>query len=275
MSGKNITFIMEIVQKKGIRSVFSVKEKIYLSPHYIRIIFNMSEQQVQKFAHAQIGAHHKIFIPAAGSDEVLFPDDAEKTGKPASVKRTYTTRHIDLLKKELWIDFIDHADHGPASYWASRAVAGSRLGIAMKAGGRPLFPEKAAYYFVGDSTAIPVISAMMEQLPAHVQVKAILEVFGKEDELKLSSKANASLDWVYNPRPDLGSTLFELVRDLSLANHQSFFFFAGEFETAKKIRQHFKETLGWIPANYAVVSYWKKGASEDESSLERSEDRRS
>lgn len=266
---------MEIVKKKGIRSVFSVKEKIFLSPHYIRIIFDMTEQQVQKFAQAQIGAHNKIFIPATGSNEVLFPDDAEVSGKPASVKRTYTTRHIDLLKKELWIDFIDHADHGPASCWASRAVAGSKLGIAMKAGGRPLFPEKAVYFFVGDSTAIPVIAAMMDQLPTHVQVKVILEVYGPEDELKLSSRANASVNWVYNQQPDMGSQLFELVRDLSLANHQSFFFFAGEFEPAKKVRQHFKETLGWIPANYSVVSYWKKGASEDESSLERSEDRRS
>lgn len=266
---------MEILKKKGIRSVFSVKEKIYLSPHYIRIIFEMSKQQVEKFRNAQIGAHNKIFIPAPGSNEVWFPDDAEESGKVASVKRTYTTRHIDILKKELWVDFIDHADHGPASYWASRAVAGSRLGIAMKEGGRPLFPEKAAYFFVGDSTAIPVIGAMMEQLPPHAQVKVILEVYGKEDELSLSSKANTSVDWIYNRQPDMGSKLFELVRDLSLANHQSFFFFAGEYDTSKKIRQHFKETLGWLPANYAVVSYWKRGASEDESSLQRAEDRRS
>jgi len=275
LSGKNIKFIMEIVKKKGIRSVFSVKEKIFLSPHYIRIIFEMTEQQVKKFANAQIGAHHKIFIPAPGSDEVLFPDDAAESGKIASVKRTYTTRHIDLLKKELWIDFIDHADHGPASYWASRAVAGSKLGIAMKEGGRPLFPEVTAYFFVGDSTAIPVIGAMMEQLPPHVQVKAIIEVYGEEDVISLPSGAKATIDWVYNAQPDVGSKLFEVVRDLSLTNHHSFFFFAGEYESAKKIRQHLKETMGWLPASYAVVSYWKRGASEDESSLERSADRRS
>jgi NADPH-dependent ferric siderophore reductase len=260
---------MEIVKKKGIRSIFSVKEKIFLSPHYIRVIFEMTEQQIKKFVNVQIGAHNKIFIPAPGSDEVLFPDDAEESGKPASIKRTYTTRHIDVLKKELWIDFIDHADHGPASYWASRAVAGSKLGIAMKEGSRTLFPEAAEYFFVGDSTAIPVISAMMAQLPEHAQVKVILEVYGKEDELNLPSKANASVDWVYNRQPDMGSKLFEVVRDLSLSNHHSFFFFAGEYDSAKKIREYFKEGLGWIPANYAVVSYWKRGASEDESSLLR------
>lgn len=266
---------MEIVKKKGIRSVFSVKEKIFLSPHYIRIIFEMTEQQVKKFANAQIGAHNKIFIPAPGSDEVLFPDDAEESGKVASVKRTYTIRYIDLLKKELWVDFIDHADHGPASYWASRAVAGSKLGIAMKEEGRPLFPDVTAYFFVGDSTAIPVIAAMMAQLPRNVQVKAILEVHGEEDVISLPSKANATIDWVYNAQPDMGSTLFEVVRDLGLTNHHSFFFFAGEYDSAKKIRQHFKETLGWLPANYSVVSYWKRGASEDESFLQRAEDRRS
>ncbi|SHE45371.1 siderophore-interacting protein [Pedobacter caeni] len=266
---------MEIIKKKGIRSVFSVKEKIFLSPHYIRIVFDMTEQQVKKFANARIGAHNKIFIPAPGSDEVLFPDDAEESGKVASVKRTYTTRHIDTSKKELWIDFIDHADHGPASYWACRAVAGSKLGIAMKEGNRPLFPEAAEYFFVGDSTAIPVISAMMEQLPDHVKVKAILEVYGKEDMISLSSHANTSIDWVYNEHPEMGSNLFDIVQYLRFPNAQRFFFFAGEFDSAKKIRQHFKETLDWLPADYSVVSYWKRGASEDESSLLRSEDRRS
>lgn len=266
---------MEIIKKKVIRSVFSVKEKIFLSPHYIRIIFDMTEKQLEKFANAGIGANNKIFIPAPGSDEVLFPDDALEIGGVASVRRTYTTRHIDISKQELWIDFVAHGDNGPASYWANRAVAGSKLGIAMKEGGRPLFPEKAAYFFVGHSTAIPVIAAMMEQLPPHVQVKAILEVYGKEDVISLSTSANANIDWIYNEQPEMGSKLFEVVRDLSLANHQSFFFFAGEFDSAKKIRQHFKETMGWLPANYSVVSYWKRGASEDESSLQRTEDRRS
>ncbi len=244
--------------KQRIHSIFSVKEKVLVTPHYIRIKFAMTDQQGELFKNAQIGGHNKIFIPAEGAEDA---------------RRTYTTRNIDFANKELWIDFVAHGDNGPASYWANRAMPGSTLGIAMKDGSKPLFPEANEYLLIGDSTALPVIGCMLEQLPAGVKVHAVLEVYGAEDEIALNSKANLSVQWLHNRAPEKGSRLSETVRGLKLPEAKRFVFAAAEYDVAKDLKRYFKEELTWPQSDYSVVSYWKKGESEEESSDRRREER--
>jgi NADPH-dependent ferric siderophore reductase len=253
--------MIDKVKKSALSSTFTVKEKDLITPHYIRIIFDMTEEQVALFRNVKIGAHNKLFIPT--------------TGPGSTVARTYTTRHIDYSKKELWVDFVAHGDNGPASFWANRATRGSLLSIGMKESNKPLFPAADEYLFAGDSTALPVIAAMLEQLPEHVSVKVILEVYGKEDEIGLYSKANMSIEWVYNPTPEKESPLAETIRNTILPGSKGFVFVAAEYETVKNLKRYFREELILPPESYSVVSYWKRGSSEDQSSLERQQQRHS
>ncbi len=252
--------MIERVRKNAVRSAFTVKEKQFITPHYIRVVFEMSDEQVALFRNVKIGRHNKLFIPVNGTE-------------PA-VTRTYTTRHIDYLQKELWVDFVAHGNNGPASFWANRSAAGSVLSIAMKEGDKPLFPAANDYLFVGDSTAIPVIAAMLEQLPGGVNARVILEIYGKEDELKLLSKANLSIEWLHNPVPEKESSLAETVRRTVLAGEKGYVFVAAEYDTVKSLKGYFKEELALPPENYSVVSYWKRGVSEDQSSFDRQQQRR-
>ena len=240
--------------RKGIYSVFTVKEKTFLTPHYIRVKFDMTAEQMEQFRNVQIGGHNKIFITEY-------------------IKRTYTTRAIDYDQKELWIDFVAHRDNGPASAWARNAQRGDTLGIAMKEGIQTLFPEAKNYLFAGDHTALPVIGTMLEQLPAGVTVNVILEVPGKEDELPLFSKANLDVQWLHNERPDQDSRLAEKVLAAEPYEENQFVFLAAEYESAKVIKRHFKEKLNRPRKSYSVVSYWSKGKSEDQSSAIRREER--
>jgi NADPH-dependent ferric siderophore reductase len=240
--------------RKGIYSVFTVKDKTFLTPHYIRIKFGMTEEQQEQFCNVQIGGHNKIFITE-------------------DIKRTYTTRAIDYDQKELWIDFVAHGDNGPASAWANNARQYDTLGIAMKEGNQSLFPEARNYLFAGDHTALPVIAAMLEKLPVGVTAKVILEVPGKEDELSLFSKANLKVQWLHNDRPHIDSALAERVLAAELYTGNQFVFVAAEQETAKTIKNYFKEKLTWPRESYSVVSYWSKGKSEDQSSAIRREER--
>jgi NADPH-dependent ferric siderophore reductase len=240
--------------RKGVQSVFTVSEKTFLTPHYIRIKFAMTDEQLELFSNVQTGAHNKL----------LFPDDT---------RRTYTTRHIDFVERELWIDFVAHGDNGPASAWANHASPGDNLVIGMKEGRRPLFPEADEYMFIGDSTALPVIGAMLEQLPAGVPVSVIMEIPGKEDELKLYSGASLNIRWVYNPQPEQTSGLAEIVRNIELTDVNRFVFAAAEYHTVKNLRSYFRDELTWKPESYSVVSYWKRGESEDQSSAKRREER--
>ncbi|MFC0514784.1 siderophore-interacting protein [Mucilaginibacter angelicae] len=240
--------------RKGVQSVFTVSEKTFLTPHYIRIKFAMTDEQLELFSNVQIGAHNKIF----------FPDDT---------RRTYTTRHIDFVEKELWIDFVAHGDNGPASAWANRTYAGDSLAIGMKEGRRPLFPEANEYMFIGDSTALPVIGAMLEQLPAGVAAKVIMEIPGKEDEMKLFSGARLDIRWVYNPQPEQTSDLAKIIRGMELPDENRFVFAAAEYNTVKDLKSYFRDELAWKSESYSVVSYWKRGESEDQSSAKRREER--
>lgn len=254
MSKNEIALFSSSDRKKGVQSIFTVSEKIFLTPRYIRVKFAMTDEQLELFSNVQIGGHNKL----------SFPDDS---------RRTYTTRHIDFIEKELWIDFVAHGDNGPASAWANRTYAGDCLCIGMKEGRKPLFPEANEYIFIGDSTALPVIGAMLELLPTGVQARLIVEVPGKEDELKLFSGARLDVRWVYNPHPEQGSSLAAIVREIELPEGNSFVFVAAEYDTVKDLKSYFKDKPGWKSENYFTVSYWKRGESEDQSSAKRREER--
>lgn len=268
--------IMENYQKKIIRSVFTVKNKSFITPHYIRVTFEATNEQLKMFESVRAGSNNKIFIPPKGMNVIYFANkDSNVLPELLPVMRTYTTRSIDFENKELSIDFVAHGDNGPASGWAQQATAGDILGIAMKESLRDLVPEAHEYLLIGDSTAIPVITCILEQLPKGVHVKAILEVHGKRDKINLSSPANLSIEWVFNKHPENGSKLAEIVKKNTLPDAKSnrFAFIAAEYNTVKTLRNYFKEEKGWDRTEFTASAYWKAGKSENESVTERREEK--
>lgn len=93
------TLTTQIKETKKIRSVFTVKKKLLITPHFIRVVFHIGENQAELLANVKSGSNNKIFIP---------------TEENSTVMRTYTNRKIDLEKHELSIDFVAHGDNGPA-----------------------------------------------------------------------------------------------------------------------------------------------------------------
>ncbi len=264
---------MNPAQKQIVRSVFTVKERLELTPHYTRVICCMSDERVTLFSMARAGANNKIYLPPPGVSTIIFPGEPVPEGLLPAIQRTYTTRRIDPEQKELWIDFVAHGDSGPASYWAHRAGPGSQLGIAMKIPGKPLFPEATDYLFAGDATALPVIAAMLEQLPENVRVTTLIEVAGQADELLLHTQASLQALWVHNAHPGRDSPLADALLAIILTKDKQFVFVAAEYHTAKKLRHYFKEELCRPAETYSIVSYWKQGESEDQSTQQRREER--
>ena len=241
------------MKTKKIRSVFTVKNKKFLTPHLIRVVFEIDENQAGLLAHVQSGSNNKIFIPSS----------AEKESEP--LVRTYTNRKVDLENLELSIDFVAHGEEGPASAWALKTNPGDTLEIGMKESTRPLVPEADFYLLVGDATALPVICAIVEQLPSYTSAKVLLEVHGKEDEFILCSAAYVSVEWLHNPHPENGSRL----ADLSISSEfpsgllKKYIYIAAEYTTVHELRTYFKTKLSWDPHGMYACSYWKAGQSED------------
>ncbi|MBA6153128.1 siderophore-interacting protein [Gelidibacter maritimus] len=259
---------------QAIRSVFTVTRKTYITPTYIRVF--LTGENVHLIAKTTVGANNKILIPPPGIEEIHFPKwDAysEAWIAPSEslrpIVRTYTHRGIDLASNEIWIDFIAHGDEGPASAWAISAKKGDSLGIMMKREKKELFPQVDSYFLVGDATALPVLSVILEQLPANAEGVAIIEVNSKADEQVLSTKADIQTIWVHNKEPQNGSQLAQSAKMLELPTTSRFAYIAAEFATVKELRNYFRKEKHWSTEELYAYSYWKAGVSEDRSVTDR------
>ncbi len=259
---------------KTIQQALKVTRKEFITPHYIRIY--LTGDDISAFENTTIGVNNKIFIPPKGLNEIHFPEfDYEKMQwktQPEDIKpviRTYTHRGIDLKKKEIWIDFVVHGDKSPASAWAIHAKKGDILGILMKDSKTDLYRKTDNYLLVGDATAIPVLSAILEDLPATAKGTCIIEVHDKTDEQLLRTKADIHFIWLHNRHPENGSRLAEIVKQQSLPEKSRTGYVAAEFSSVKQIRHYLRKEKLWKQEELYAYSYWKAGVAEDKSAIDR------
>lgn len=218
------------------------------------------------------------FREFAPSDKVklLFPDPStgmlplpESTAKglrwPGGRKpetRSYTVRGFDPEKAELLIEFVLH-DHGLAGSWALRAAAGDELGVLGPKGARE-FPAAAHYVALGDETALPAISRLIEEAPAESRVSAVIEVADAAEEQKLASRTGAVVQvrWMHRdstPLPDGCLSLLEpAVDELDLGDPEELFVFAaGESHAMKALRGRIAERVRLNKHQLDIHGYWK------------------
>ncbi len=260
-----------------IQASLKVSRKTYLTPHYIRVY--LTGEQVPLIANTTVGVNNKILIPPKGLNEIHFPEFDYETmqwkPQPAELKpwvRTYTHRGIDLNTNEIWIDFVAHGDEGPASAWAIAAKEGDVLGVLMKAGKTELYAAAEHYLLIGDATAIPVLGAILQDLPANVKGTCLIEVSAKEDQQVLETKADIDFMWLHNAHPEKGSRLAEIVKLINLPRENRFAYVAAEFSSVKEIRNYLRKEKGWLREELYAYSYWKSGVAEDQSAADRREE---
>lgn len=259
------------------RKVFVLKNREYITPHYIRL--TVGGDDVEVFKDATVGVNNKVFIAPKGCERVHLPEfDFEKrewAPMDVSIKptvRTYTHRGIDLEKKELYIDFVAHGDEGPASNFAINAAVGDEIGVAMGCDASELYPIANWYLLVGDATAIPVLGAILESLPEGVNVDAFIEVQSEEDIQQLNSQAEVNIQWIVNPTPGQNSVLaenvIEFVKSIEV-NPSRFSYVAAEFSTVKMLRNFLRKECKWTKEELNAYSYWKFGKAESASEADR------
>ncbi len=145
----------------------------------------------------------------------------------------------------------------------------------MRTEPKELYPEADWYLFVGDATAIPVISAILESLPSSAKGVCIIEVPEKADEQVLQTDAAIDFIWLHNQTPEKGSTLAEVVRGVVLPETSKFAYVAAEFSTVKAVRYYLRKKMRWEQKELYAYSYWKAGVAEDKSKPDRQEEKNS
>ena len=217
------------------------------------------------------GSHLKVFIPRAGQQKPVLPtvDESGRVVHPAddqrATVRTYTLRNLNLETGEIDIDFVLHGDEGPASAWAEKARPGDFLGIAYREG---LAQYNADWYlFAGDETALPAISAIIENVPASAKGVAFIEVANAAEEQQIITESGIEINWLHRNGIAAGhdNKLIKAVLSVTVpeSSVKRLVWIAAEFVTTKELRNHFKETCQLDKTELHATAYWKLDMDED------------
>jgi len=255
---------------KIIKEKFILKKKEFVTPHLIRVY--LENNDVSLFENTSLGGTCKLLFPPLGIRDIHyaeFDEDSKKWISPSDkfkpVSRTYTLRGIDAENNQIIIDFANHGVNGPGSRWANEAIVGDRIGVSMKLKKKDLVSKTDFVLLGADLTGLPVISTIIETLPAHVKGIVCVEVPTENDMHTIASKADLEFKWIVNPNVGKGSALFDLIKKQKFPKRKEgkrFAYIAGESKSVKESKSFFKDDLEWKKDEFYCTSHWKAGKSE-------------
>lgn len=263
-------------QDKIVRRDLHVARVEEITPRYRRIVLTGEVlANGYPFVHFACNDHVKVYFPDPETGQVVayheVGDDEwevdKETGEP--IRRDYTPRAWDPETRELTLDFVVH-EHGIAGVWARDARPGDPL-VVMGPRANWLLPENYSHYLaVGDETALPAISRLIEEAPQGTQVTALIEIADVAEEQSLTPAAGVSLDlrWVHRDTAPVGDGhvrgLEITVRAVELPEDPGdlYVFAAGEAGAMKPIRRYLRHEVGLPKRQLSVDGYWKAGMAD-------------
>ena len=230
-----------------------------LSQHLVRLV--LGGPGLAGFA--STGAHDewiRVYPPRPGEAELPLPrrsGDGWAWDGEQPACRYYTVRDWDAASGELTVDVVVH-DAGLVTGWAQQAQPGDQLVVC---GPRGSFapPDKPEWvWLVGDLTALPAIGRIVENLPAGLAARALVEVPGPSDRIPLVSRADLVVTWVEHERtPANVSVLEREVRDSEWPEGNGYFWMAGEASQMRGLRKYLRHDRRLATPAYDVMGYWR------------------
>lgn len=244
-----------------------------ITPRYRRITFGGADLAMgfplARFAPLD---HVKLYFPDPTSGEIVsyrpVGDDWEvDSDSGAPIRRDYTPRAWDADAGELSIDFVLHG-HGIAGAWARNARPGDRL-VAMGPSANWFLPENYAHYIaIGDETALPAISRIIEEAPAQSRVTALIEIATAAEEQVMFPASELDLRWVHRDTAPVGpghlsplETAFRRL-DFPAPAGSVFVFGAGEVDQMRPIRRYLRTELVLAKRQVIIDGYWRRGTAD-------------
>jgi NADPH-dependent ferric siderophore reductase len=207
----------------------------------------------------------KLFFPPEGS-RLRPPYDLQTLRSEVPFEelptiRTYTIRRVDAERRTIDIDFVVHGDTGVAGPWAAAAQPGDTLTMSAPGGGFSPDLEADHILLIGDESAIPAISSILEVLPAPARATVLLETRSPEHRPELPA-TSASVVWIDEDHDEPGTRLVAEVTALAWPAGRVQVFAHGERGAMKALRPTFAER-GVERADLSLSAYWAAGRTED------------
>jgi NADPH-dependent ferric siderophore reductase len=198
-----------------------------------------------------------LVVPTWNGNEFRLPDGRRPT------IRTFTPWRVDPDALELDVGIVVHGG-GVASDWAVSAEPGAAAAVSGPGRGYTVDVDAPAYLVVGDETAIPAITQVLEAVPEDTPVQVYVEVAHADARVALPAHPGATVDWHdLPPGAAPGDALAAAVRDTDLAPATRVWA-AGEAAAVQRVRRHLFEDRGIPRAQSSVRGYWKHGRAGDE-----------
>jgi len=246
-----------------------------LGPRMVRVRF--VGEELDGFVVDEPAASVRLLIPSPGSTELVMPAWNGNVfllpdGTRAAI-RTFTPRFVDPAVPALDIDIVLHGSTGgAASAWAATASEGAAAAVSGPGLGYVAVGRAGRYLLVGDETAIPAISQLLETLADSIPVAVHIEVSEAGGRVPVPEHPGATVTWHELPAgAPPGDELVGAVRT-DTVTEDTVVWAAGEAAAMQRIRRHLFEERG-VPRGRATVrGYWKHGRSGDPSEGDPSED---
>lgn len=210
--------------------------------------------------------HVRLLVPPKGRAPVwpgLREDGrvAWPEGEDEILVRVYTIRFVDVERKELWVDFLQHPAPGvktPGADFARDVQPGEKVAFLGPGGGA--LPVAPSMLLAGDESALPAIARIVAEVPAGTRMQAIIEVENEAEEQPLPTAGSLDVHWLYRRDypTDAGRVLAEETKKaIAAIDDSTFVWFACEKEDVRSIRSLLK-SRGHDKKNRYVAWYWER-----------------
>lgn len=230
-----------------------------LSQHLVRLV--LGGPGLEGFASS--GRHDEwiqVFPAPSGAVELLVPrrsGDAWVWTEGQPEGRYLTVRDFDLDTGSLTVDVVVH-ESGPITEWAQSTRLGDQAVVSSPRGSFTPPQDARWVWLVGDITALPAISRIVENLPVGLPTRALVEVPGPTDRLPLISQADLSVTWLeHAPKPGDVSVLAAAVREHDWPEGNGYLWMAGEAGEMRSLRRYLRHERGLANSSYDVMGYWR------------------
>ena len=233
-------------------------ERTELSSRLLRLSF--TGQCLRALKMDQPAASVRFVVPWPGSElelpdwngnEFLLSDGS----RPAL--RTFTPLRPDAERGRLELEIVRHPG-GAVSGWAESAEPGAEAAISGPGAGFVYPAEAERLLVLGDETAIPAITQLVEMAPDDLALDIHVETIRADAALDLEVRQVDGIRWhVSAEGAHPGSSLAAVVEAIDDLPAGTDVWAAGEASAMQRIRNHLFRTIGLDRTRATVRGYWK------------------
>jgi NADPH-dependent ferric siderophore reductase len=209
------------------------------------------------------GASVRLLLPDPRTGELVLPtwNGNEFLASDGSRPSLRTLTPLELRDRtgetpELDLDIVLH-DHGALTDWARGVTEHAPAAVSGPGRGYAVDPHATSFLLVGDESAAPAISTILDVLPEGARALVLVEVHHPDATLDWATPTGVEVRTLVRAAgAPLGEATLDVVRGLELTPGTRVWG-AGEAAAMQRLRRHLFEDRD-LPRSHAVVrGYWK------------------